>query len=178
MTAKTDFPNPFLDKFPRKKNNAGAWVSVGEGGCSTFDMVLELDKDRFANELLKQLADTLNLSSKNEKLLFGFVIAAAKRFEISTEPVFLDLAQAKKYVEKKGVSISKSTFQRVLKAFADSGLIATSEKKSWFYLNPDIFGLTDEFSVRVKYTAKKKTKKCDQTDDFFAGNGCMMVPRR
>lgn len=177
VTAKTDSPNPFLEKFPRKKNNDGAWVSVGEGGCPTFDMVLELDKDRFANELLKQLADTLNLSSKNEKLLFGFVIAAAKRFEINTEPVFLDLAQAKKYAAKKGSSISKSTFQRCLKSFSDAGLIFPSEKKSWFFLNPDIFNLTDEFSVRVKYLVGKKVAKCAQTEDFFAGNECIMVPR-
>ena len=167
VTKIIDSPNPFVGKFPRKKNNDGAWVSVGEGGCSTLDMVLEIDKDSFFDELVKNLANTLNLSSKNEKLLFGFIASAAKRFDIEKEPVYLDIAQAKKYAMKKGGAVSKSTFQRVLKAFADSGLIATSENKSWFFLNPDIFGLTDEFSVRVKYTARKKSKKCDQTEDFF-----------
>ena len=178
MPKNTNPPNPFLVKFPRKKNDDGAWVSVGEGGCSTLDIALELDKGRFFDELLNQLASALNISFKNERLLFGFVLATAKKCDIKEDPVFLDLVRAKKYSASKGRSISKSTFQRCLRSFSDAGLIAPSEKKSWFYLNPDIFALTDEFSVRVKYTAKRKSTKCEQTKDFFSGNECVLVPRR
>jgi hypothetical protein len=170
--------NPFLSKFSRKKNSKGAWVSVGEGGRSTFDAVLELDKNLFLDELMRQLADMLGLASKNEKLLIEFIFSIVKKCDIRNEPVFLDLSGAKKYAKKKGKSVSKSTFQRGLTSFSHAGLILPSEKKAWFYLNPDIFGLTGEFSVRVKYTTRKNSKKCDQTGDFFTGRECILVPKR
>lgn len=177
MSGCKEESNPFLGKFPRIKNKSNAWVSVGEGGCSTLDVLLELKKDDFIAELMEALAEILDLSSKNEKLLFGFVLATANKFDIRGEPVYLDLSRAQKYALARGRAISKSTFQRCLKNFSGAGLIAPSGKKAWFYLNPDIFGLTKEFSVRVKYKIRQEEKKCDQTQDFFAGKECVLVPK-
>jgi hypothetical protein len=178
MTEVQNKQNPFTNKFIRKMNSSGAWVTVGEERAGTIDIAVELNEYDLLRKLIETTAAVLDISTATEKLVLDFIFMKSTKFELREEPVFIDLEAAQKYFSKRGKAISKSSFQRSMKKLLKSGIIAPTNKKSWFYLNPDVFDLGTSFLVKTKYVLRKTNSRCAETSDFLCEDEPMFVLRR
>lgn len=170
--------NPFLKKFPRYNFGENSWVSVGEQEAGAFDVIIELTRDEFMDKLVECLSRYLNIKHLSEKYMLSFIFGISKKYNIKTEAVFLNLSDAKKFIKSSlGKEISKSSYQRAIRRFIASGIIYPSKRNSWFYFNPDIFEVNQSFSVSQTYSIKKKSKKCEDTMDFFSQDQCVLSSR-
>ncbi|EPO2503512.1 hypothetical protein ACT8N9_004691 [Escherichia coli] len=125
----------------------------GNNFTSTISQVQEVDKEEFMKIFTGQIKLYFDLSQTAFKLFF--IIIGIYQKAIGKDEIYLSLEEAKEESLKYDYSLSKAVYYRAIKELIEKNIIAKSNKRYIFFINPAVVFNGD----RAKFVKEIKIKK-------------------
>lgn len=162
--------NPFIfnDQLEIKTKKKHLTVEKGteiekdnEVFTTTISQIQEVDKEQFIKLYINQINIFFDLSITANKLFHIIMFALSK--EIGKDTIYLSLETAQELSSNLGVNLSSAVYYRALKELQEKKIIAESNKKFIYYINPAVIFNGDRAKfvkeIRLKHEEQEKKSK-------------------